>query len=211
RKQEGLVRVIINPKFLNVDIIKYGETNKLCEYERENSFLPLDEELILYIKESRNKATIDKCIKNNTVKNLRDNEQSVDISNSQINNVIGIIDDSLLRKENFMDEFIDKIEKLKEITQNSERNNRNQSILDYRILSNKKLKDLLNLSEMDKKEIVKDILLNGLEQNDFNENIIDELITKNSQNKFKNEEIILKAARDILYYSLKSKGGENIG
>ncbi|HCL4546851.1 CRISPR-associated protein [Clostridium botulinum] len=211
RKQEGLGRVIINPKFLNVDIIKYGETNKLCEYERENSFLPLDEELILYIKESRNKATIDKCIKNNTVKNLRDNEQSVDISNSQINNVIGIIDDSLLRKENFMDEFIDKIEKLKEITQNSERNNRNQSILDYRILSNKKLKDLLNLSEMDKKEIVKDILLNGLEQNDFNENIIDELITKNSQNKFKNEEIILKAARDILYYSLKSKGGENIG
>lgn len=39
-----------------------------------------------------------------------------------------------------MDEFIYRIERLKEITQNGERNERNQSILDYSILSDKNWK-----------------------------------------------------------------------
>lgn len=210
RKQDGLGRVIINPKFLNADIIKYEETNKPCEYERENSFLPLDKDLISYIKESRNKAIIDKCIKNNTVKNLGDKKDN-DISNSQINNVIGIIDNSLLSKEKPMDEFIDKIEKLKEITQNGERNNRNQSILNYSILLNKKMKDLLNLSEIEKRNIVESILSNGLEPDNSKENLVEKFIREIQKDRFENERILLKAVRDILYYSLKSKGGENLG
>ncbi|EPY2310999.1 RAMP superfamily CRISPR-associated protein [Clostridium sporogenes] len=205
RKQDGLGRLIINPKFLNVDIIKYEGTNKSCEYEHENSFLSLDKELIYYIKESRNKAIVDKCIKNNTVKNLK-NKKDKNISNSQINNIIGIIDDSLLSKEKPMDEFIYRIERLKEITQNGERNERNQSILDYSILSDKKLKDLLKLSREKKKKIVEFIISNGLEPSNLKDRFIKEI----QEDEFKNDEIILKAIRDILYYSLKSKGGENI-
>ncbi|GAA0741518.1 RAMP superfamily CRISPR-associated protein [Clostridium oceanicum] len=203
RKQDGLGRFIINPEFLNVDTIKYEKLNKSCEYEHENTFLSLDKELISYIKESRNKAIIDKCIKNNTVKNL-ENEKDKNISNSQINNIIGIIDDSLLSEEKPMDQFIDRIERLKEITQNVERNERNQSILDYKILSDKKLKDLLKLSK--EKNIVESIISKGLEPS----NLKDKFIKEIQDDEFKNDEIILKAIRDILYYSIKSKDGENI-
>ncbi len=105
-----------------------------------------------------------------------------------------------------MDEFIYRIERLKEITQNGERNERNQSILDYSILSDKKLKDLLKLSREKKKKIVEFIISNGLEPSNLKDRFIKEI----QEDEFKNDEIILKAIRDILYYSLKSKGGENI-
>ncbi|MFD3157035.1 RAMP superfamily CRISPR-associated protein [Haloimpatiens sp. FM7330] len=211
RKQDGLGRVIINPKFLNPKNIEYKGTNNPHKYGRENSFYTLSNKLIPYIEECKNKIIIDKCIKNNTVSTLLGSKLE-SISKSQINNIVDAIDRSLLSEENNpMDEFKKEVERLKKTTQNSERNKRNSDILNSEILSNETLKSLLNLSDEKIYEIAKNILYKGLENVKSKESIIEEIMKQDSKSNFRKERIILNAVRDIFYYSTKTKEGEDVG
>lgn len=213
RKQDGLGRFLINPEFLNAENIIYKGINKIDNYKYNGPVLgPFDEKKLAYIKESKYKAIVDKCIKTNTIKSLEGKAEN-DITNTQINNIIGMIDAILLSKDVCMSKFKENLNQLEQITQNSERNKRNQKILNYNILLGndfKKLESLVKLSVEEKKQCVKNILETGIEQNKFSKKILEKLTEKGSKDEASVDDLILKVIRDVMYYSLKSKVGENI-
>lgn len=216
RKQDGLGRVIVNPKFLDVNKIGYLGTNKVHNYERQDSDCNLSNELIEYLKQCRNRVIIDKCIKTNTVNELSKSSGIKilnNISNSKINNIISVIDRALLCEEkNPMDEVKNEIERLNKVTQNKERNENNYEILNCELLEKKSLKELARLNKEKINEIVKYILSQGLKLSDsIKEDTIKEIMENDSKDEFRNERILLNTIRNIFYYSIKSKEGEHVG
>ncbi|NFG26557.1 CRISPR-associated protein [Clostridium botulinum] len=213
RKQDGFGRVIINPKFLEPHQIKYIGTNKTYNEEREIGNFQVDNKVINYIKKCKNEVFIDKIIKKQVIKKqVIENVEEFHISNSQINNIISHIDKCLICDGNPIDEFKNEFERLNKVTQNEKRTKDNYNILNYPLIENKNLKELIKSAEEVGKinEIIKDILLNGLVTNEYEkENVIKQIIENNFQDNFEKEKILLKIIRDIFYYSIKSKRGDD--
>ncbi|SFA71811.1 RAMP superfamily CRISPR-associated protein [Clostridium frigidicarnis] len=209
RKQDGLGRVIINPEFLDPNEIKYLGTIK-TGYKRESSNCELNNELITFIEECKNRVIIDKCIKANIINEfLKHTNNKTNLSNSKINNIISSIDRCLRYEENPMDEFKNEIERLSKITQNKQRNKDNYEILNRNLISGKTLKQLKSFNKEQIEDFARNILFDGLKAKQFEkEEIIKEIINNDLEDKFKSERILLNTIRDIFYYSIKSKESE---
>lgn len=215
RKQDGLGRMILNPKFLNCSKIKYLGTNRVCSYDREYSNFKFNIEFLNFIKQCRNGVILKNAIKMIVINKFMMNSASLelkDISKSKINNVISSIDRILFYDENPMKEFKKEIERLDTITQNKERNENNSKVLDYKLIGDITIRSLGKLGDEKLNEIVYDILLEGIDiYNPRKGKIIKEIIENDKNYEFVKEKILLNTIRDILYYSTQIKDGEDVG
>lgn len=188
RKQEGFGRVIINPKFFKIEKINYVEY-KLQQEEYGNiSKLKIADNTIKTIKGSIEAARIDYSIRKYVLSELK---EELELTNSKVNNVIQLIDKSLLAEE-CLSEFKKEIAGLEKLTQNGERNGANANLIEIKI-GEYSLSKLINLNELSRKQFVEKIIKRDI----------------NSITLYEVDKLLLRIIREILYYSLKAKDGEN--
>lgn len=187
RKQDGFGRVIINPKFFNIKEIEYVNFECLEDNEDYYSSNKVNKKLLQGIKEHIEKFSIDKYIKYYVL----DVEKDFNLTNSKINNIISIIDESLELGNSHFDKFKNEMLKLEEINQNEERNRSNAELLDNIFIKEYTLRKVIYLESNERKELVRNI------------------IPKEINTNYSADSILLNIIRNTFYYKQKqSKVGE---
>lgn len=187
RKQDGLGRVIVNPKFFNIREIEYVDYEGLEDIKDYYSSNKINNELLKAIKGDIDKYFIDKYIKYHVL----DTEKNFNLTNAKINNIISIIEQCLELENSNFDRFKNEMIKLEEINQNEERNRRNAEVLDNVFIKEYTLRKVIYLDPSERKELVRNIIPKGI------------------NTSYSADSILLNVIRNIFYYKQKQlKDGE---
>lgn len=186
RKQDGLGRVIINPKFLYVKAIKTVKYE--IEEVKNKEVVGSNAPIVKNIKNSIEDIKIEQAINKYTSGNISSFDGFKNLSVTKVNNIITMIN-KCLKEENYLGKFKDELKKLDTDTQNLDRNSANSDVLKLELFKDLTMRDIKNDSIDVIKAKIKKEVFNDLESI--------------------NEEIILKAIRSMLYFALKNdKRGE---
>lgn len=186
RKQDGLGRVIINPKFLYVKAIE--RTGYKFEDVKNKAVVDLNKPIIQDIKISIKDIKIEQAINKYTSGNISSFDGFKNLSVTKVNNIITVIN-KCLKEENSLDKFKDELKSLDTDTQNLDRNSANSDVLKLELFKGLTMRDLKDNSIDVIKDKIKKEVFTDLDSID--------------------DEIILKTIRSMLYFALKNdKRGE---
>jgi CRISPR-associated protein Csx10 len=194
RREDGLGRVIINPRFLEAKKICVLDENEREEVDCYEHYIKkdMDEAVIHRIKKDIKDHKIQRNMKSYIVKMLKKKDSNDRPYKNQIQNVIKVIDEVMIEKGNLFRQFKSKLENLEKITQNSNRNQKKNKVLTMEILKSGNhvysLKKCMNLSQSEKTKIIQEIIKEDVENID---------------------EIILKLIRNVLYYQTRKGEDDN--
>ncbi|WP_027626931.1 RAMP superfamily CRISPR-associated protein [Clostridium lundense] len=196
KRQDGLGRVIINPKFLKVEDIELKEY--FCDINYNERIEEHNQECVRYLRECMDKNIIDMFIKKYIYKMINESKIKCifdeDTTLSQINKLISDINRCLSSKENVLKEFEKYIKSLRYVSVNKDRNMKNMKLLDINITKDICLKDFADNSGNIGNKLIDEVF--GKKKN--------ELIYENKPNI---DELILNIVKQYLYYLGKGKKG----